>query len=111
MLEDCLRRLSPPRGAGWEPRDFVQSLEIRRVSRAAAWCPVAPDVAITSYINLMVRPLHARTMEREGLLALTSRQLAWADHVLAMVMRVATYNIYNCFEQEVMTTSTFDSFR
>jgi hypothetical protein len=30
-----LRRLSPPRGAGWEPRDFVRSLELRRVSKAA----------------------------------------------------------------------------
>jgi hypothetical protein len=30
-----LRRLSPPRGAGWEPGDFVQSLELRRVFKAA----------------------------------------------------------------------------
>ena len=34
-MRSGLRRLSPPRGAGWEPGDFVRSLELRRVSKAA----------------------------------------------------------------------------
>jgi cyanophycinase-like exopeptidase len=37
---------------------FVPPLELRRVSRAAAWCPVALGVAITSHTNLMVRYAH-----------------------------------------------------
>jgi hypothetical protein len=35
IYTDGLRRLSSPRGAGWASRDFVRSLELRGVSKAA----------------------------------------------------------------------------
>ncbi len=93
-------------GTSYTPRAKKSLQGLSGVVHRMPWTWLLPPTLISWYATLTMRQFEA--MEGWGLPSLTNRQLRELNHVLAMAIWVATYSIYNCFEQGATTTSSHD---